>query len=371
MKRSNAVFNRNISMIIYSFLVIIQSCGHNVKNKPSYCGKEDFSKMEKIDIHCHISVDRPSFMEQAVVDNFRILTINTDAFLHPNIEEQQEFALKQIKAFPGQLAYLTTFSMKGWDDPNWQQKSIASLEESFKKGAIGVKIWKNIGMVEKDKEGKFIMIDNPKFDSIFNYLEKLNIPVCGHLGEPKNCWLPIEEMTVNNDKKYFKEHPEYHMYLHPDCPSYDAEINARDNMLRKHSHLHFMGAHLGSLEWSVDELAKHFDMLPNMNVDMAARICHLEKQAENNWQKVHDFFIKYQDRIIYGTDQGDFEGSESDSSRLKEQVHKVWTEDWKFFTSDSIMSSWAVNGNFRGLHLPKDIIEKIYYKNAIKMFPGI
>ena len=69
--------------------------------------------------------------------------------------------------FLDRLAYLTTFSMKGWDSPDWQKNTLAYLEASFEKGAIGMKVWKNIGMVEKDKDGKFIMIDNPKFDTNF------------------------------------------------------------------------------------------------------------------------------------------------------------------------------------------------------------
>jgi predicted TIM-barrel fold metal-dependent hydrolase len=371
MKMYKPLIRSGLTFIICGLLIIMQSFTPKTDVKKTYCSEADFKKMGKIDIHCHISVDRFAFMEQAVAENFRILTINTDAFENPTIEQQQAFALKQIKAFPGHLAYLTTFSMKGWDNPDWEKKTIAYLENSFKKGAIGIKVWKNIGMVEKDKNGKFIMIDNPKFDPIFDYLEKKGIPVCGHLGEPKNCWLPIEKMTVNNDKKYFEEHAEYHMYLHPDFPSYEDQITARDNMLRKHPNLRFMGAHLGSLEWSVDELAKHFDMFPNMSVDMAARMCHIEKQAQADRQKVVDFFIKYQDRIIYGTDEGDYEGADADPVKLQEKVLAVWKRDWKFLTTDETMTSWEVDGNFKGLKLPKEVIEKIYHKNATKWFSGI
>ena len=64
----------------------------------------------------------------------------------------------------------------------------------------------------------------------------------------------------------------------------------------------FIGAHLGSLEWNVDELARRLDKFPNMAVDMAARITHLQFQSATNWQKVHDFMIKYQDRLLYATD---------------------------------------------------------------------
>ena len=74
--------------------------------------------------------------------------------------------------------------------------------------------------------------------------------------------------------------PEYHMYLHPEYPSYEDQIETRDNLLRKHPGLHFVGAHLGSMEWSLEEMASHFDMFPNMSVDMAARISHLENHAQ-------------------------------------------------------------------------------------------
>jgi predicted TIM-barrel fold metal-dependent hydrolase len=360
-----------IFLMILPLVILEQACMQKKSAKSEFCTAEDFYKMTKVDMHCHVSVERTAFMEQAVADNFRILTINTDAPSEGSVAEQQQMALFQRDKFPGRLAYLTSFSMEGWDNPEWQKKTLEYLEDSFKKGAIGMKVWKNIGMVEKDKEGKFIMIDNPGFDAIFNYIEKNHIPVCGHLGEPKNCWLPVEEMTVNNDKKYYEQNSQYHMYLHPEYPSYEDQIEARDNLLRKHPDLHFMGAHLGSLEWSVDELGKHFEMFPNMTVDMAARICHLEKQAREDWQKVHDFFIKYQDRIMYGTDQGDFKEAGPEPEKLKEQTHEVWIRDWKFLTTDSIMTSWEVDGEFRGLKLPKDVIEKIYFSNAVKWFPGI
>lgn len=339
--------------------------------KEEYCSEDDFRKMDKIDIHCHLNKERPAFMEQAVADNFRILTINTDAPIGVTIEEQRDMAILQGQAFPGRVAWLTTFSMVGWDDDDWLKRTFAYLEESFDKGAIGVKVWKNIGMVEMDKDSSFIMIDNQKFDTLFTYLEKKGIPVCGHLGEPRNCWLPLDKMTVNNDRAYFKEHPEYHMYLHPEYPSYEDQIAARDRVLEKHPGLKFMGAHLGSMEWSVDELAAHFDRFPNSTGDMAERICHIQAQAQGEWQKVRDFFIRYQDRIIYGTDRGDYDGADQDPALLKGKVHEEWLNDWNFLTTDRTISSWKVNGEFKGLKLPREVVEKIYFKNAEKLFPEL
>jgi predicted TIM-barrel fold metal-dependent hydrolase len=368
--------NENCSILKrVAFLMAMGFLLAHCTSKPSGSGDDaffteaDFKSLKKIDIHCHLNTESPAFMEQAVADNFKILTINTDVPLSITIREQEEIALLQRKAFPAHLAYLATFSLEGWDDDNWQDKTLASLRESFDKGAIGVKVWKNIGMVNKDRNGNFIMIDNPKLKPILNYLEENNIPVCGHLGEPRNCWLPLEEMTVNNDRTYFEEHPEYHMYLHPEFPSYEQQIAARDRMLSNHPNLKFMGAHLSSLEWSIDELAAHFDRFPNVTADLAERICHIQVQAQTDWQKVHDFFIKYQDRIVYGTDRGDYPGQNNDPEVLREKLKLEWRSDWKFLTSNETISSWKVNGDFKGLKLPRKVIEKIYSKNAETMFP--
>lgn len=358
-----------VQLSLISIMISMQGCNSEKSGQSEFYSDADFQKINKIDVHCHVNTERPAFMEQAVADNFRILTVNTDAFERPTIEEQQEFALTQMKAFPNRLEYLTTFSMKGWDNDDWQEQTLTYLKESFDKRAIGIKVWKNIGMVEKDQDGNFIMIDDPKFDPIFNYLEENGIPVCGHLGEPRNCWLPLDSMTVNNDKLYFRDHPEYHMYLHPEYPSYEEQVAARDRMLEKHPNLKFMGAHLSSLEWSVDELASHFDRFPNATTDLAERICHIQAQAQTDWQKIRDFFVKYQDHIIYGTDRGDYEGAEQDPEKLKVLVREEWRSDWKFLTTDETISSWKVNGDFKGLKLPREVVEKIYYKNAEKMFP--
>jgi glucosylceramidase len=209
--------------------------------------EDDFMKVAKIDVHCHVNTDRPDFMEAAIDNNFRILTINTDAYGGTSIDDQLAYGILQKKLFPDHIGFLGTFSMNYWNKKNWEAKTITRIKKSMKLGASGLKIWKNIGMVEKEENGEFIMIDNPRFDRIFDYLEDNAIPVIGHLGEPKNCWLPLDQMTVNNDRSYFEEHPHYHMYLHPDFPSYDQQINARNNMLRKHPELIFTGAHMGSL----------------------------------------------------------------------------------------------------------------------------
>src|SRR5690625_5168506 len=89
--------------------------------------------------------------------------------------------------------------------PEWQDQALYELESGWERGAVAAKIWKNIGMELKDQKGNFIMADNPAFDPLYSYLEKNNIPLAAHLGEPKNCWLPLEEMTVTSDRDYFSK----------------------------------------------------------------------------------------------------------------------------------------------------------------------
>jgi predicted TIM-barrel fold metal-dependent hydrolase len=332
-----------------------------------YYTTNDFEAIEKYDAHMHLNTFDESFVKQSQEDGFKLITINVDvASDFATIDEQQDFAVQQSKKFPGVVNFASTFSINNFNKDNWLQEIIDRLNDSFVKGAIAVKVWKNIGMELRDNGGHFIMIDDPRFDPLIDFLAKNNIPLIGHLGEPKNCWLPIEQMTVQGDVNYFSAHPEYHMYLHPEYPSYQDQIDARDNMLAKHPNLKFIGAHFGSLEWSVDEISKRLDRFPNMAVDTAERISHLQLQAITDWEKVRDFFIQYQDRIIYGTDiivDGTMPADE-----MEKHAHNIRLRHWKFFTSDEMMRVPKVDGEFKGLKLPREVVDKIYRTNGQKWF---
>lgn len=341
--------------------VIWSSC-----SKESYYTLEDFSAVKKIDTHTHPNTKNTALVELAKEDNFIILAVNVDAPHYPSLDDQRQFAITQKNAGPENVDFLITFSLADWNSPDWEKQTIARLKDGFDKGALGSKLWKNIGMVYKDSAGNFIMVDNPRFDPVIKYIIEQDKTVMAHLGEPKNCWLPLDSMTVNGDRNYFKNHPEYHMYLHPENPSYEEQVAARDRFLGRHPDLRFVGAHLGSLEWSVNELAKRLDKFPNMAVDMAARISHLQYQSRKDRDKVRDFMIRYKDRLIYATDAGMSETSDPASTR--KGLHNRWAEDWKYFVTDEMMSSVQVNGEFQGLKLPKDVIDHIFYKNAVKWF---
>lgn len=342
---------------LFPLLFMVVACSRN----PA----ELYQKLPKIDAHVHIRTEDPLVMEIAKAEGFKLLTINTRSSSQEYIDQQMEIARAVKSKYPDRLSYITTFSMEHFEDPSWGTEVIRKLERDFNQGAVGLKVWKDIGMTFRDSLGNFIFIDDPLFDPIFDYVAGQGKTVIAHIGEPKNCWLPIDSMTVNNDKLYFSEHPEYHMYLHPDYPSYEKLVQSRDNLLAKHPDLRLVGAHLGSLEWDVDELAARLDRFPNFAVDMAARVCHLQVQDRD---KVREFIIKYQDRLLYATD---LVVTDENVRQQMSRIEKEWKADWNYFATVETMESPNVNGTFMGLGLAPDILKKIYHDNAMKWYPGL
>ena len=320
----------------------------------------------KIDAHVHFNSEREALLTYGAKNNIKYLSINTDIPFFKPLKQQEKTILKLKKRVGNQLHYATSFPMTNWGSLNWESETIKILKKSFSNGAIGVKVWKNIGMEVTDTHGVYIGLDHPSFDPIFNYLEQNNKVVLGHNGEPKNCWLAIDKMTVDQDRAYFKEHPEYHMYLHPELPSHKDHREARNRRLKKHPKLRFVGLHLASHEWNVGKVGEFLDTFPLAAVDLAERICHFQHQAVTDWQKVYEFLIKYQDRIIYGTDIID-EGTLSDKE-LVDLMEAKYKMHWRFFTTNDKMSAPKVTGKFYGLELPDNVVKKIYFENAMKWY---
>ncbi|MEX0680863.1 MAG: amidohydrolase family protein [Balneolales bacterium] len=357
---TNTIFYSVISGIVLLF----SGC-----TEEKYYSMDDYNSYEKIDAHVHVNAPNPLMIDQGRRDNMRLITINTEGWNSLPITEQQQIAIELKSQYPGWLAYATTFSTEGWDDSEtWQNNTINYLKESFDKGAVAAKVWKSIGLVLKDDDDEFVMIDDPQFDPVFEYLASAGKPLYGHIGEPKNTWLPLEEMSVAQDRNYFENNPQYHMYLHPEYPSYEQIIEARDNMLDKNPDLVFIGCHLGSMEWSVDMMAEHLDKYPNMIYDMAHRIPHIQHHTRQDREKVRNFFIEYQDRLIYSTDLQLYKDSDPDEVRTL--AEDTWINDWEFFVTDNTIDNYQFEGSFQGLKLPIEVVDKLYRENVQKWIPG-
>jgi predicted TIM-barrel fold metal-dependent hydrolase len=335
----------------------------------------DFVKVAKFDAHVHANVDDPRFLEVARRDGFEVLSINVDYPDFPALADQATIAQAMRKADPKRFHFATTFSMQGFGTPDWTARTERTIDDAVSRGAIAVKVWKNIGMVAKDAQGKRVFLDDPRFDGVVAHLEQRGIPLIAHQAEPKNCWLPLDQMTTENDRSYFREHPEYYMYLHPEEPSYEALMAARDRFVARHPGLRFDGAHMASLEWSVDELARFLDVHPNAVVDLAARMSNLQVQSNADLAKVRAFFVRYQDRILYGTDLTDSPLDPAARAQnppatgdFAKEADDVWRADWRYLATPLRQRVDAIDADAAGLNLPRKVIDKIYWKNARAFF---
>lgn len=325
---------------------------------------ELYQSMPKIDAHVHIRTGNPAIMEYAKAEGFRLLTINTRSNAQEYIDQQKHYAVKMKELYPDDISWLATFSMEGFEDAGWAGGVIEKLRQDLDQGAVGFKVWKDIGMTFRDSLGNFVFLDDPLFEPILEFMAGSGFPLLTHIGEPLNCWLPIDSMTVNGDKSYFTDNPQYHMYLHPESPSHERLMESRDHVLAGYPDLLMVGAHLGSLEWDVDVLAERLDRYPNFAVDLAARVCHFQVQDR---EKVTAFILKYQDRILYSTDLGI--SGESYEERLS-WLENEWRSDWAYFATDSFLTSRNVEHEYQGLDLSKKVLRKIYYSNARHWYPG-
>jgi predicted TIM-barrel fold metal-dependent hydrolase len=276
-------------------------------------------------------------------------------------------------AQPDRIAWATSFTVTNWGQADWAKAANATIDDGFAGGAVAVKIWKDVGMVLKDPDGRYVMADDPRLDPVFSALAKNGRTLVAHLGEPRNCWLPVDQMTVDGDRRYFAANPQYHGLLHPEIPNYEAQVAARDRMLERHPTLRVVGCHLGSLEYDVDELAKRLDKYPNFAVDLSARIVHLQIQPRD---KVRAFLVKYQDRLLYGTDVqfGRGSGAEgADPTKALARLAATYESDAKWFATDQELALENVRAGFksRGVALPGPVLRKLYYENARKWYPGI
>ncbi len=334
-------------------------------------------QMPKIDAHAHLGAPGPeqlrAFMAFLEKINLRWLNICVGGTDWARLSRQIGSAQALHSAYPERLAWATSFTVANWGQADWARLANATIDDGFAGGAVAVKIWKDVGMVLQDPDGKYVMADDPRLDAVFGALAKQKRTLVAHLGEPRNCWLPVDQMTVDGDRRYFSANPQYHGLLHPEIPNYEAQVAARDRMLERHPSLRVVGCHLGSLEYSVDELAKRLDKYPNFAVDLSARIVHLQIQPRD---KVRAFLVKYQDRLLYATDVQFGRGPAAegaDPSKALARLAATYESDATWFATDQELALDNVRAGFksRGVALPASVLRKIYFENAKGWYPGI
>ena len=320
-----------------------------------------------IDAHVHLNTNTQAKLQLAAQYDAYFVSINTDIPFFIDLQAQREM-INTLNQNTQRSFFITSFDTQYWNTPRWLPHAMEQIKAGITAGAKGVKIWKNIGMDEnlKDDQGNFVLLDDARFDPIFQYLSDAGIVLLNHQGEPRNCWLPLEEMTVASDREYFAAHPEYHMFKNKHYPSYEAQMAARDRGLERFPKLNYVGLHLFSMEYDLEEVAKRLDRFPNSQTDLAERICHVQLQTMHNREKVRQFFIDYQDRILYGTDIIDDGSLTAEATAAK--LEQLWQYHWEFFATDHLMEAAEFEGSFNGLKLPESVLKKIFYSNAVSTY---
>lgn len=318
-----------------------------------------------IDAHAHIFVDDPKVREMLDRLDLRLANITVvDPYERGfgTWEPQHRQALEAMRAMGGRGPWISTFDPTDWESPGFASRVIPQLEETFREGAVGVKIYKTIGMYLQSKGGRYVMPDDSVFAPILDAIASRGKTLYAHLAEPIGAWKPLD--PADPDSSYYKENPGWHMFGHPERPTKETILAARDRMLGRHAKLRVVGCHLGSMEEDVDEIAKRFDLYPNFVVDTAARVTHLAFQDR---EKVRAFVIKYQDRILYATDQVILPGDDV-TARLKRWEADLG-RDWKYFATAEQVE--YMGRSIQGLALPAPVLRKLYHENAVKWVPGI
>jgi predicted TIM-barrel fold metal-dependent hydrolase len=256
-------------------------------------------------------------------------------------------------AAPGRFVFFANLQFSGIDNPDWGANAAAQLERDVKAGARGLKIFKNLGLDHNDPSGKRVPVDDPRLDPVWRKAGELRIPVLIHTAEPRQFFDPHDR---NNERWLeLKERPE-RARPPSEYPSWATIIAEQHRVFRKHPRTTFINAHLGWLGGDLAHLGALMDSLPNMYTEIGAVLAELGRQP----RFARQFLIKYQDRVLFGKD-----------SYRPDEYHTYFrtleTADEYFPYYRRRHAFWRMYG----LDLPDEVLKKIYYRNALRIIPGL
>jgi predicted TIM-barrel fold metal-dependent hydrolase len=263
--------------------------------------------------------------------------------------------VKNLKGrYPSRFVVFANMNLREVNRPDFGPWAAAQLEHDVKVGgAQGLKVFKELGMDIKDAGGRRIPLDDPRFDPVWAKCGELGIPVLIHTAEPAEFFQPID----NHNERWLELVTHPGRARPPDrYPPFDSLMAEQHRMFRRHAKTTFINAHLGWYGNDLDHLGALMDSLPNMVTELGAVIYDIGRQP----RRAREFFIKYQDRILMGKDT--YEAKEYQTYfRIFE------TADEYFPYYRNYHAFWRMYG----IDLPDDVMKKVYYKNALRVIPGI
>lgn len=276
--------------------------------------------------------------------------VNLDGGWGPTLRETVA-ALDE--AHPGRFLTFALLDFSGMDDPGWSDRETKRLEESFLAGARGLKFHKSLGLGVRYKDGRLMPVDDPKLDPIWAMCGKHKRPVLIHTADPGAFFTPLD--TRNERWHELNDHPGW--LFHGSGFPARAELHAqRLRVIGRHPDTTFICAHLGNDAEDLAEVGRWLDAHPNMLVEFGARISELGRQPYS----ARRFLIQYQDRVLFGSD-----------TTPDQKAYRIY---YRFLESDDEYFDPA-GGHHRqgmwmiyGVFLPRGVLEKVYHKNADRLF---
>jgi len=319
---------------------------HNHQNNMS---PENLQKlvadMDRLNMAVMINLSGRGFKRTQNPDGTTTLGLNDSEYLKKSVENANATA-------PGRFIIFTNVDFNGIGGPGWTEKAVQELEQDVKNGAGGLKIYKSLGLETKDTSGKRVPVDDSRLDPIWAKCGELKIPVLIHTGDPASFWLPQDK---NNERWLeLKQFPDRNR--HGKEPAWERVMNEQFNVFRKHPKTNFISAHMAWLANDLGRLGKLLDEIPNMHTEIGAIIYDPGRQP----RFAREWFTKYQDRVLFGKD--------------------IWApeEYYCYFrvleTADEYFDYYRKRHAFwklYGLDLPDEVLKKLYYKNALKILPGL
>ena len=311
------------------------------------------AKFPFIDVHGH-QYRMPEQDLTPVITAMDSLNMGIMVNLSGRSGEQLIKSVKNIKDhYPNRFVVFANIDFDGVGTDNWTENTVLQFEEDVKNGARGLKIYKSLGMRYKDSEGKRLAIDDTRLDPIWAKCGELGVPVLIHAADPKSFW---DDFDGDNERWLeLKTHPR-RKRSESDPASWEQIISEQHHMFKKHPKTIFINAHMGWYANNLGKLSELMDEMPNMNVEIGAIIAELGRQP----RFAKKFFEKYQDRLLFGKDSWKPE-------EFPTYFRVLETDDEYFPYHKKYHAFWAMYG----LDLSDEVLKKVYYKNALRIVPGL
>ena len=273
-------------------------------------------------------------------------------------EALQKVVDQMVKPYPDRFTVFVQLDWTNLDAPDFAQQMVRQIDDAVARGARGLKITKELGLLVRYKSGKLLTVDDPRLDPIWAECGRLGIPVAIHVTDPEAFFHPLD--ATNERFEELIDNPDWSFYG-PQFPSKESIIEARDRMFAKHPSTTFISLHVGNWPEDLDYVSDLLNRHPNVVVEIGARVAELGRQP----RRARRFFLEYQDRILFGTD---FSVSED-----MYRNHFRWLE-----TADEYFDYWSApeQGRWKiyGIDLPDEVLEKVYHRNAdriLSQFKGL